>query len=226
MMRATVLLSVLSVACVDLGGDSGGGLFSKSDIDYTGAFSPQYAAKWQVTVDGDAVAEVAPSEDVTLDVGGVSVPLSAFCTDKEAACHGEGLWSSVFVDLPYGDNHPLVNWVNLDETPGHAGDRMGGILSDGALDVVLGAHHFAGAICEDSVSRQILVDFNDDASALRNGVVVTTFAAGCAMGDVTLPLDVAIETHFRAAREDGLSLDDVSEDDEGPVNGDGGVIGD
>ncbi len=226
MTRATVLLSVLSVACIDLGGDSGGGLFSKGDIDYTGAFSPQYAAKWQVTVDRDVVAETSPGEDVTLDVGGVSVPLSAFCGDKEAGCHAEGLWSTVYVDLPYGDNHPLVNWVNLDETPGHAGDRMGGMLSDGALDVVLGAHHFVGSVCEDSVSRQILVDFNDDATALRNGVVVTTYAAGCVVGDVTLPLDVSIETHFRASREEGLSLEDVADFDEGEVNGDGGVIGD
>jgi len=218
----SLLVPALLVGCLDTGGE--GGIFKGDDVDVEGNFEVNHGAKLQIYYNDALLEEVDPGTGAMVDIDGQTLDVDSLCGAGLVTCHPDAQWTKLAVEMPYGFDVGILNIVHMDAALPHVGTRLGGLYDEGTFEAFLGKHNISDTGCDNAITRSLYGEFNDDASVIKNGVLMTAFDAGCSIGGVTLAQELRIESTFRAPRLGELDLSDVEDEDEGPVDIEGDPI--
>ena len=216
-----LLAPALLMGCFD---DSEGGIFKGDSTELDGNFEATHGAMVQIYYNDALLEAVEPGTGALVDVDGQTFELDSLCGTGQITCHTDAQWANLAVEMPYGTGVGILNIVQLDEALPRTGTRLGGLYESGSFEAFLGEHHIDETGCDDAITRSLYGEFNDDASVIRNGVLMTSFDAGCTVGGVTLAQELRIESTVRATRSGALDLSDIEDEDEGPVDVEGDPI--
>ncbi len=226
MNRTSTLLSTLAatffVGCLDTGG--GGGIFKGDDVDLEGNFEVNHAGQLSIYYNDALIEEVDAGTGATVDLDGLTLDVDSLCGSGLVTCHPDAKWAELAIEMPYGFDVGILNVVHIDDALPHAGTRLGGLYSNGSFEAFLGRHHIEDTGCDSAMTRTLYGEFNETASVIKNGVIVTAFDSGCTIGGAELAFELRIESDFRATRIGDLDLSSVEDEDEGPVDIEGDPI--
>ena len=208
MTRPLIGLALLTAGC-DL----------ETPTDVTGNFEVTYTDNLRVYINDELVAEVAAGEDATIEWDGETFTLTQVCSDEGVECPGETYWRTVAIDQPWGEAYTLLNFVNLDQERGIAGQRMGGVLEDGGSFAMLAGLDLDGndscvAVGVGTVTGQF-VD-----AAIEDGIIAYAWGAGCEIGGVELNASLRLETDYTAIRTGDYDVSSVTPEAPIDENGD------
>jgi len=216
------LTATLLVGCLDTGG--GGGIFKGDDVSVEGNFEVNHSDKLSIYYNDALVGEVEAGTGATVDLDGQTFDVDSLCGTGLVTCHPDATWAALAIEMPYGFDVGILNVVHMDAELPHIGTRLGGLYNDGSFEAFLGGHHIEDTGCDSAMARSLYGEFNETASTIKNGVLMTAFDQGCTIGGAELAFELRIESTFRATRLDDLDLSDVEDEDEGPVDVEGDPI--
>jgi hypothetical protein len=191
--------------------------------DVTGNFEVTYTDSLRVYLNGELVAEVASGEEADIEWNGETFSVAQVCSDEGVTCPGESYWREVAIDQPWGPEHTLLNFVNLDQERGIPGQRMGGVLADDGTFTMLSGLDLGGegscvALGVGTVTGQLV----DSATAVEAGVIAYEWGAGCTIDGVDLGVSLRLETDYTAARTGDYDVSSVTP--EAPIDESGEEI--
>lgn len=213
MIRASLIaLSALTLGC-DL----------ETPTDVTGNFEVTYEDNLRIYLNDELVAEVAAGEEADIEWNGEIFTIAQVCSDDGVACPGESYWRTVAIDQPWGPEHTLLNFVNLDLERGTPGQRMGGVLNNDGTFTMLSGLALDGdenciALGVGTVTGQLL----DAYTAIETGMIVYEWGAGCSINGVDLGASLRLETDYTAARAGDYDVSSVTP--EAPIDEEGEEI--
>ncbi len=189
--------------------------------DVMGNFEVAYSDNLRIYIDGELVAEVEAGSEELIEWNGESFELTQVCGEEGNECPSEAYWRDAAVDQPWGPEYGLLNFVNLDDERGSPGQRMGGSMADdGSFTMLSGLGLNGNAACQVLGVGTVEGQFNDDASAIEDGMVVFTWAGQCQLGDnLTVHTELRLETDFTAARIGDYDVSSVTP--EAPIDEEG-----
>ncbi len=210
MTALPVLAAAALMACGEL----------ESPRDVMGNFEVTYADNLRVYIGDELVAEVESGEDETVEWDGSTFQVSQLCSEEGTECPSETFWQEVAVDQPWGNGYDLLNFVNLDEERGNPGQRMGGTLfEDGTLEMLAGLAVGAQGSCAAIGVATVEGAFDEEATEIQDGMVVYTWAGGCQVGEVTIGVELRLETDFTATRVGDYDISSVTPEE--PIDDEG-----
>ena len=208
-----VLAAAALMACGEL----------ESPRDVMGNFEVTYVDNLRVYIGDELVAEVESGEDATVEWDGSTFQVSQLCSDEGTECPSETFWRDVAIDQPWGDGYDLLNFVNLDEERGTPGQRMGGTLyEDGSFAMLAGVAVGAQGSCAALGVATVEGAFDSEAAAIDDGTIVYAWAGGCQVGEVTIGLELRIETDYTATRVGDYDISSVTPEE--PIDDEGDEV--
>lgn len=187
--------------------------------DVTGNFEVAYADNMRVYINDELVAEISPGEEESIEYDGELIEISAICGDEGTACPSESYWRQAAVDQPWGPDYNLLNFVNLDPERGLPGQRMGGTMADDRSFAMLSGLGIGGnELCAAIGVGTVAGAFNDDATAIVDGVITYAWAGGCTIGE-GVGLSLRLETDFTATRTGDYDVGSVTPEE--PIDEEG-----
>ena len=179
--------------------------------DVSGNFDATYTDNLRIYINDELVAEVASGESETVEWNGETFDAQTVCTDDGTTCPSESFWGTVAVDQPWGTDNKLVNFVNLDDTLGTPGTRLGGVMeNDGSFAMLAGISPGANDNCASLLVGTVHGTFSADNSAITGGIVRYEWAAGCSIDGVEIGGKLTLESDFTATRVGDLDLSSVT----------------
>ncbi len=191
--------------------------------DRMGNYDVSYVDNLRVYINGELVAEVVSGEDAAVEWDGETFQISQLCGDEGVVCPSEAYWTEVAVDQPWGLDYDLLNFVNLSEDRGEAGQRMGGTLDpDGHFTMLSGLAVGGEGACAALGIGTVEGAFAEDNSTIDAGVVAFEWGAGCAIGEVIITGSLRLETDYEASRSGDYDISSVTPEE--PIDAEGAEV--
>lgn len=195
----------------------------ETPLDVMGNFAVTYADNARVYIGDELVADVQPGTEETIEWNGESFTVSQVCGEEDTACPSESGWRELAVDQPWGPDHQLLNFVNLDLERGEPGQRMGGLLEeDGSFEMLSGLAIAGDNGCAALAVGTVTGTFSADATRVEDAMLVYEWAAGCQIGEVTVGTTLRIESDCTAVRTGEYDVSSVTPEE--PIDEEGDPI--
>ena len=208
-----IATSALTAACFEL----------PQTQDVMGNFEVTYADNMRVYINDELVAEVQDGEDADIEYDGQIFQVSTLCSDEGVQCPSETFWNDVAVDQPWGPDYQILNFVNLDIEDETAGGRIGGLLeADGTYAMLSGLALAANEACVAIGVGTVTGAFAPDATTMEDGVITYAYAGGCVIGEVSVGVEIRLETDFTATRTGDYDVSSVTPEE--PIDDEGDEV--
>lgn len=189
--------------------------------DVKGNFEVEYEDNLRVYINGSLVADVQAGEDAAFEWDGEMFQVSQVCGDEGVECPSETYWRDVAVVQPHGTSRMLLNFINLDDERGQAGQRMGGLMTEeGDVEMLAGLALGADNNCAAIGVGAVFGKFDDANEVIDDGTIAYEWGAGCVIGSFILTGSLRLETDYSAFRYSDLDLSTVRPEPAIDENGD------